>query len=98
VISLANPFGFWRGEGGGERNIGRWAAALLVVFLGWRLRSGWVRASPEAEGVGGERDAFMDLRREIVLGGDALMGRERAEWEREGLYLFFKKKIIIKKS
>jgi hypothetical protein len=46
----------------------------------------------------GERDAFMVLRREIVLGEDALMGKERAEGEREGLYLLFKKKIIIKKS
>ena len=53
-----------------ERSTGWWAAALLVVVvvLGWRLQSGWVLASPEAEGVprgpwgGGEsRAALMVL-------------------------------------
>jgi hypothetical protein len=85
VISLANPLRFWRGEGGGERNIGRWAAALLVVVLGCRLRSGWVWASPGAEGVGGgERcvNGFGFWGEKLFWGGDALMGRERAERER----------------
>jgi hypothetical protein len=78
VISLANPFGFWRGEGGGERNIGRWAAALLVVFLGWRLRSGWVRASPEAEGVGGGERCVYGFEERNCFGGRCVNG------EREG--------------
>jgi hypothetical protein len=46
----------------------------------------------------GERDALMVLGREIVLGGDASMGESEGWREREGQYLFFFKKIIIKKS
>ena len=71
------------GEGVGERNIGRWATALLVVILGWRLRAGGCRHRRKPKEWVGEGDALVVLEREIVLGGDALMG------EREGLdYIF----------
>jgi hypothetical protein len=64
------------GEGGGERNIGRWAVALLVVVLGWRLRSGWVQASPEAEGVGGGERCVNGFGERNRFGGRCVNGGE----------------------
>jgi hypothetical protein len=64
------------GERGGERNIGRWAVALLVVVLGWRLRSGWVQASPEAEGVGGGERCVNGFGERNRFGGRCVNGGE----------------------